>query len=155
MAVYKWPNGFISLAQWVAFNLIHCAFRRQYHPASLLVAGFGVVGLFGPRVGNSSGVLPGNSCGCDGSPGSRTGGGISGLGLPGGLSSGGSVGCPGVAGGISGGSIGISSPNGLNFSGDNDEVTAKFRRRLLARAGQMKAGRVCDNASAMPRTRAT
>ena len=113
------------------------------------------MGLFGPRVGNSSGVLPGNSCGCDGSPGSRTGGGISGLGLPGGLSSGGSVGCPGVAGGISGGSIGISSPNGLNFSGDNDEVTAKFRRRLLARAGQMKAGRVCDNASAMPRTRAT
>jgi hypothetical protein len=122
------------LAQWVAFNLIHCAFRRRYHSAFLLVAGFGVVGLFGPRVGDSSGVLPGNSCGCDGSPGSRTGGGISGLGLPGGLSNGGSVGCPGVAGGISGGSIGITSPDGSNISGDNDEVTAKFPSREAKRA---------------------
>jgi hypothetical protein len=127
--LWQSTNGrtvFISLAQWVAFNLIHCAFRRRYHPAFLSVAGLGVVGLFGPRVGDSSGVFPGNSCGCDGSPGSRTGGGISGLGLPGGLSSGGSVGCPGVAGGISGGSIGITSPKGLNFSGDNGEVATKF-----------------------------
>jgi len=30
------------------------------------VAGFGVVGLFGPRVGNSSGVCPGNSSGANG-----------------------------------------------------------------------------------------
>jgi hypothetical protein len=122
---------FISLAQWVACIFIHCAFRRSIHAPARSVAGFGVVGLFGPRVGNSSGVLPGNSCGCDGSPGSRTGGGISGLGLPGGFSSGGSVGCPGVAGGISGGSIGISSPNGLNFSGDNDEVAAKFPSQAM------------------------
>jgi hypothetical protein len=71
------------------------------------VAGFGVAGPFGPRTGNSSGILPGNSCGDDGSPGSRIGGGTSGRGLPGGSSRGGSVGCPGVAGGISGGSIGI------------------------------------------------
>jgi hypothetical protein len=96
------------------------------HPASLSVAGFGVVGLFGPRIGNSSGVLPGNSCGCDGSPGSRVGGAISGLGFPGGLSSGGSAGCPGVAGGISGGSIGITSPEGFSSRGDNGEVAAKF-----------------------------
>ena len=71
------------------------------------VAGLGVVGLSGPRDGISSGVLPGNSSGRDGSPGSRTGAGISGRGLPGGDSCGGSDGVPGVAGGISGGSIGI------------------------------------------------
>lgn len=52
-------------------------------------------------------MLPGNSSGCGGSPGSRIGGGISGCGLPGGLSGGGSDGVPGVAGGIPGGSIGI------------------------------------------------
>jgi len=69
-----------------------------------------VRGLFGPRIGNSSGILPGSSCGCGGGPGSRNGGGTSGRGLPGGFSGGGSVGCPGVAGGISGGSIGIASP---------------------------------------------
>jgi hypothetical protein len=74
-------------------------------PAS--VAGYGVRGPCGPRTGNSSGVRPGNSCGCGGAPGSCTGGGISGRGFPGGSSCGGSVGVPGVAGGISGGSIGI------------------------------------------------
>jgi hypothetical protein len=73
------------------------------------VAGFGVVGLFGPRVGNSSGTCPGNSSGLGGSPGSCTGGGASGWGVPGGSSCGGSAGCPGVAGGISGFSIGIYS----------------------------------------------
>jgi len=67
-------------------------------------------GPFGPRIGNSSGILPGSSCGCGGWPGSRSGGGTSGRGFPGGFSGGGSVGCPGVAGGISGGSIGIASP---------------------------------------------
>ena len=40
---------------------------------------------------------PGSSSGCGGAPGSCTGGGISGRGLPGGLSCGGSVGFPGVA----------------------------------------------------------
>jgi hypothetical protein len=30
------------------------------------VAGLGVRGPFGPRIGNSSGILPGNSCGCGG-----------------------------------------------------------------------------------------
>jgi len=70
-------------------------------------AGDGVVGPFGPRTGTSSGISPGNSCGCGGEPGSCTGGGISGFGLPGGIPGGGSVGVPGVAGGISGGSIPI------------------------------------------------
>ena len=85
-----------------------------------------MVGLFGPRVGNSSGVLPGNSSGCGGGPGSRTGGGTSGRGFPGGLSGGGSVGCPGVAGGISGGSIGIASPKGCSSRSDNGERGSKF-----------------------------
>src|ERR1700722_10773504 len=71
------------------------------------VAGLGAVGPCGPRTGISSGILPGNSSGRGDSPGSRTGGGMSGCGLPGGDSIGGSVGLPGVAGGISGGSIGI------------------------------------------------
>ena len=71
------------------------------------MAGFGVMGPFGPRTGNSSGVLPGSSCGGGGAPGSRIGGGTSGRGPPGGSSRGGSVGVPGVGGGISGGSIGI------------------------------------------------
>ena len=70
------------------------------HSAPVSVAGLGARGPFGPRTGSSSGVLPGNSCGCGGWPGSRIGGGTSGRGLPGGASGGGSVGCPGVAGGI-------------------------------------------------------
>ena len=56
------------------------------------VAGLGVRGPFGPRTGSSSGRLPGNSSGRGGVPGSRTGGGISGRGLPGGIPGGGSVG---------------------------------------------------------------
>jgi hypothetical protein len=89
-------------------NIAHsegCKRRLKLPLAS--IAGFGVVGPCGPRTGNSSGILPGSSSGRAGSPGSRTGGGISGRGLPGGASGGGSVGLPGVAGGISGGSIGI------------------------------------------------
>lgn len=85
-------------------------FTSGSEPARLLsesVAGEGVRGPSGPRTGSSSGMLPGNSSGCGGSPGSRIGGGISGCGLPGGLSGGGSDGVPGVAGGIPGGSIGI------------------------------------------------
>jgi hypothetical protein len=70
----------------------------------------GVVGVCGPRTGNSSGVWPGNSSGRCGSPGSCTGGGISGCGFPGGLSGGSSVGCPGWIGGSSVGLIGIISP---------------------------------------------
>jgi len=87
----------------------HHGFHSRPRLVPRSVAGLGVRGPFGPRTGSSSGVLPGNSCGCGGSPGSRTGGGTSGRGLPGGSSRGGSVGCPGVAGGISGGSIGITS----------------------------------------------
>ncbi len=75
----------------------------------LSAAGLGADGPGGPRTGSSSGTRPGNSSGRGDSPGSRTGTGISGRGLPGGLSCGGSVGWPGVAGGISGGSIGIYS----------------------------------------------
>jgi hypothetical protein len=71
------------------------------------VAGFGMSGPSGPRDGISSGMWPGNSSGRGDSPGSRTGGAISGCGLPGGIPGGGSVGVPGVEGGISGGSIGI------------------------------------------------
>jgi hypothetical protein len=74
-------------------------------PAS--VAGGGVFGRCGPRIGASSGGWPGSSSGRAGSPGSCTGGGTSGRGFPGGLSTGGSVGCPGLIGGCSGGSIGI------------------------------------------------
>ena len=44
------------------------------------VAGDGVRGPVGPRTGSSSGVRPGNCCGSFGSPGSCTGGGISGRG---------------------------------------------------------------------------
>jgi hypothetical protein len=73
------------------------------------VAGECVRGPSGPRTGSSSGIRPGNSSGCGGSPGSWIGGGISGCGLPGGFSGGGSDGLPGVAGGISGGSMGIYS----------------------------------------------
>jgi hypothetical protein len=124
--LFHWRNGLHS-------TLFIARSGDGVHPAALSVAGFGVVGLFGPRVGNSSGVLPGNSCGCDGSPGSRTGGGISGLGLPGGFSSGGSVGCPGVAGGISGGSIGITSPESRVDTPSTATTTpARSSRRRLA-----------------------
>jgi hypothetical protein len=70
--------------------------------------GAGGGGGCGPRTGNSSGLLPGNSSGRGGPPGSRIGGGTSGRGLPGGLSCGGSDGCPGLIGGSSWGSIGVS-----------------------------------------------
>src|SRR3954467_11297413 len=96
--------------------------RVIFH-AVVSVAGLGVRGLLGPRVGTSSGILPGSSCGCGGAPGSCTGGGISGLGLPGGIPGGGSVGVPGVAGGISGGSI------GMNCSGWNGPERQLFTQR--------------------------
>lgn len=87
------------------------SFKSKFHavpPArTQSVAGFGVRGPAGPRVGRSSGTLPGNSSGRGGAPGSRIGGAISGFGLPGGIPGGGSVGVPGVAGGISCGSIAI------------------------------------------------
>jgi hypothetical protein len=92
----------------------HCSWRIQgtWNRAQFIVkrsvAGFGVVGPFGPRDGISLGILPGNSSGSGGSPGSRSGGGISGRGFPGGSSRGGSVGLPGVGGTISGGSSGVS-----------------------------------------------
>src|SRR3954469_8062222 len=89
------------------FQLVPCGVVAGDFHSLVLVAGLGVRGPLGARVGTSSGILPGSSCGCGGAPGSCTGGGISGLGLPGGIPGGGSVGVPGVAGGISGGSIGI------------------------------------------------
>jgi hypothetical protein len=61
-------------------------------PRRQAVAGLGVSGPGGPRTGSSSGTLPGNSSGRGDSPGSRTGDGMSGCGLPGGTSGGGSVG---------------------------------------------------------------
>ena len=126
MAAFKRESGFISCTMAHGRTTVHGVFRHFLQTVFLFVcgvaqivarisiettevAGFGVVGLFGPRVGNSSGVFPGNSSGCGGSPGSCTGGGASGWGVPGGSSCGGSVGFPGVAGGISGGSIGIYS----------------------------------------------
>jgi hypothetical protein len=93
-----------------------CVPEKPKLPAS--VPGGGAIGPFGPRIGSSSGILPGNSSGRDGSPGSCIGVGTSGRGLPGGIPGGGSVGVPGVAGGISGGSIGID---------DNGEIAAMFR----------------------------
>src|SRR5258705_4369969 len=115
-----------------AFTLTACVFQIVARASisesqnSQSVAGFGAVGPVGPRVGNSSGVLPGNSSGLGASPGSRIGGGTSGRGFPGGLSFGGSVGRPGLIGGSSCGSIGISffpatpplanqRPRGRNF----------------------------------------
>src|SRR5262252_6564504 len=89
------------------FHVVPCCGGGEVY-AVVSGAGLGVRGPFGPRVGTSSGILPGSSCGCGGAPGSCGGGGISGLGLPGGILGGGSAGVPGVDGGISGGSIGIS-----------------------------------------------
>ena len=99
-------------------SLCDLAFRRWYRWRDW------ACGVRRARVMESpSGILPGNSSGAAGAPGSRTGGGISGFGLPGGMPGGGSVGVPGVAGGISGGSIGIS------FTPFNSKVTTAPRRR--------------------------
>lgn len=89
--------------------------RLERAKPQMSVGAGGGGGLEGPGSGNSSGICPGNSSGLDGSPGSRTGGGISGCGFPGGLSRGGSVGCPGVIGGSSVGSMGIASSLGRAF----------------------------------------
>jgi hypothetical protein len=72
-------------------------------------------------------MRPGSSSGRGDSPGSRTGGVISGCGLPGGIPGGGSVGVPGVAGGISGGSIGIGIIGNGCQDNDNDDVAPMFR----------------------------
>lgn len=90
------------------------------------VAGFGEGGPFGPRDGISSGMRPGNSSGRGDSPGSCTGGVISGCGLPGGIPGGGSVGVPGVDGGISGGSIGIGITKISCQENDNDDAGPMF-----------------------------
>jgi hypothetical protein len=90
------------------FHVVPCAVVEDQ---AVSVAGLGVCGPLGPRRGTSSGSFPGSSSGRTGAPGSRTGVGISGLGLPGGIPGGGSVGVPGVAGGISGGSIGMKVPD--------------------------------------------
>ena len=90
------------------------------------VAGLGVVGPPGPRDGISSGTWPGNSSGRGDSPGSCTGGVISGCGLPGGMPGGGSVGVPGVDGGISGGSIGIGITEIVCQEIDNDDAERMF-----------------------------
>jgi hypothetical protein len=71
-------------------------------------------------------MRPGNSSGRGDSPGSRTGGVISGCGLPGGMPGGGSVGVPGVAGGISGGSIGIGIIEISCQENDNQDAAPMF-----------------------------
>ena len=92
-------------------------------------------GPLGPRTGSSSGMLPGSSCGIDGSPGSRIGGGTSGRGLPGGSSCGGSFGCPGVAGGFPGGSIGIvdNGAGAVRFHATTELTGASHQKRIAAR----------------------
>ena len=90
------------------------------------VAGLGASGPLGPREGISSGTRPGNSSGRGDSPGSRTGGAISGCGLPGGIPGGGSVGVLGVDGGISGGSIGISIIETSYRENDNEDRAPMF-----------------------------
>ena len=115
VAAFKCRFGFIlrdiareSAIVHNAFRLLgNCYVAALYRLSSASVAGDGVVGLFGPRTGSSSGIRPGNSSGRGASPGSWIGGGTSGRGPAGGSSGGGSAGWPGVAGGISGGSIGI------------------------------------------------
>lgn len=72
-------------------------------------------------------MRPGSSSGRGDSPGSRTGGVISGCGLPGGIPGGGSVGVPGVEGGISGCSIGIGIIKTSCRENDNDDAAAMFR----------------------------
>ena len=72
-------------------------------------------------------MWPGNSSGRGDSPGSRTGGVISGCGLPGGIPGGGSLGVPGVDGGISGGSIGIGIIELSCRDNDNDDAAPMFR----------------------------
>lgn len=71
-------------------------------------------------------MRPGNSSGRGDSPGSCTGGVISGCGLPGGIPGGGSVGVPGVDGGISGGSIGIGIIEISCQEDDNDDAAPMF-----------------------------
>jgi hypothetical protein len=118
VAGLKRERGFISAPTQLESAAVHGVFRRSFQTGRLnqwrgtfahqmLVGAGGVDGSGGPGIGNSSGRSPGNSSGCGGSPGSCTGGGISGRGFPGGSSRGGSVGCPGWIGGSSGGSIGI------------------------------------------------
>ena len=102
--------------------------RQPEMLASFYRLGEGVGGRCGPRTGNSSGLLPGNSSGRGGSPGSCTGGGTSGLGLPGGLSCGGSDGCPGWIGGSSCGSIGVSLIRNKRRSDCN--VPLRIRRQV-------------------------
>jgi hypothetical protein len=106
----------------------HVIARLACEPCDELasVAGLGVIGPFGPRDGISSGMRPGKSSGRGDSPGSRTGGVISGCGLPGGIPGGGSVGVPGVDGGISGGSIGIGITKISCQENDNDDAAPMF-----------------------------
>ena len=124
--------------------------------SQLLVGAGGGGGLEGPGSGNSSGSSPGSSSGRDGSPGSRTGGGISGLGFPGGLSRGGSVGCPGVIGGSSVGSIGIATRS--RVTGDaNGRAWAMFPGGEIADGCGTACTAACrhrrsiSEAAAMPR----
>lgn len=91
-------------------------------------------------------MRPGNSSGRGGEPGSRTGGVISGCGLPGGIPGGGSAGVPGVDGGISGGSIGIGIFVQLSEY-DNDDLAPMFR---ACRAAIRLFRRVADGPDVVP-----
>jgi hypothetical protein len=46
------------------FHVVPCGVVAGDFHAVVSVAGLGVRGLLGPRVGTSSGILPGSSCGC-------------------------------------------------------------------------------------------
>ena len=134
----SWPDLFLhanhfTIATFIAhsdagFNCLTCdASPHLWSRGGIAsVAGLGARGPSGPRDGISSGMRPGNSSGRGDSPGSRTGGVISGCGLPGGMPGGGSVGVPGVDGGISGGSIGIGLTEIVCQENDNDDAERMF-----------------------------
>jgi hypothetical protein len=128
VAGFKRELRFISTAAPFRRAAVHGAFRAK-NQIALDIAGGGDVGRGGPPgAGNSSGVYPGNSSGLCGSPGSRTGGGISGLGFAGGSSGGGSAGCPGLIGGSSDGVVGIASSLFRTHRRDNDVREPMFLR---------------------------
>lgn len=92
-------------------------------------------------------MRPGSSSGRGDSPGSRTGGAISGCGLPGGIPGGGSVGVPGVDGGISGGSIGISIIEVSCLENDNDDAASMFPVASRYSGAWQTASMLCPSGS--------
>jgi hypothetical protein len=70
VAAYKWSAAIYFIK--ATGCMLHYSLRVQavrqtlFHMDSRSVAGLGVRGPFGPRTGSSSGIFPGNSCGCGG-----------------------------------------------------------------------------------------